>query len=71
MIMPRYEAVETDVDATKQEGWMSHEIVKSEIEGVALLRSWYNEDPTEQKESLGKLKIALDKDRLSDRKLFP
>jgi hypothetical protein len=39
-------------------------------EAIALLKSWYDEDPDEQKKSWEQLKIALDEDRLSDRKLF-
>jgi tetratricopeptide (TPR) repeat protein len=38
---------------------------------VALLRSWLDEDPEEQRETWDYLRKALDKDRLSDRKLFP
>lgn len=37
---------------------------------VELLKSWYQEDPVEQKNNWERLKIALDEDRLSDRKLF-
>lgn len=37
---------------------------------VALLKSWYHEDADEQKKSWERLKVALDEDRLSDRKLF-
>jgi hypothetical protein len=37
---------------------------------ITLLKSWYDEDPDEQKKSWERLKIALDEDRLSDRKLF-
>jgi hypothetical protein len=39
-------------------------------EAVALLKSWYDEDRNDQKESWERLKVALDEDRLSDRKLF-
>jgi hypothetical protein len=39
-------------------------------EAITLLKSWYQEDPDEQKKSWEQLKIALDEDRLSDRKLF-
>ena len=38
---------------------------------LALLRSWYDEDATEQKNTWEQLKVALDQDRLSERKLFP
>lgn len=38
---------------------------------VALLTSWYDEDPAEQKEMWESTKLALDQDRISDRKLFP
>jgi hypothetical protein len=38
---------------------------------LALLRSWYDEDADEQKNTWEQLKIALDQDRLSERKLFP
>lgn len=38
---------------------------------VALLQSWYDEDAEEQKKAWDLLKVALDQDRLSDRKLFP
>ena len=38
---------------------------------VALLESWMQEDPTEQRETLAHLIQALDEDRPSDRKLFP
>jgi tetratricopeptide (TPR) repeat protein len=37
---------------------------------LALLQSWYEEDPREQRETWKYLKKALDEDRLSDRKLF-
>lgn len=37
---------------------------------VALLESWYDEDAEEQKKTWEILKVALDEDRLSDRKLF-
>jgi hypothetical protein len=37
---------------------------------VALLRSWYDEDAEEQREMWESIKVALDEDRLSDRKLF-
>jgi hypothetical protein len=37
---------------------------------IALLKSWYEEDVNEQKESWERLKVGLDEDRLSDRKLF-
>lgn len=39
-------------------------------EAVALLQSWYDEDEGEQRETWEQLRAALDKDRLSDRKLF-
>jgi hypothetical protein len=38
---------------------------------VALLQSWYDEDADEQRDTWEKLKVALDEERLSDRKLFP
>lgn len=38
---------------------------------IALLQSWCDEDAQEQRETWTFLKIALDEDRLSDRKLFP
>lgn len=38
---------------------------------IALLQSWYEDDPQEQKETWEYLKVALDEDRLSGRKLFP
>ena len=38
---------------------------------LALLRSWYDEDADEQEKSWELLKVALDQDRLSERKLFP
>jgi hypothetical protein len=37
---------------------------------VALLESWYDEDAEEQEASWKSIKAALDRDRLSDRKLF-
>lgn len=37
---------------------------------AALLQSWFDEDPEEQKETWEYLKGALDEDRLSERKLF-
>jgi hypothetical protein len=37
---------------------------------VALLQSWYDEDAEEQRKTWELLKVALDEDRLSDRKLF-
>jgi hypothetical protein len=40
-------------------------------EAVSLLKSWYDEDVAEQKASWQSLKIALEQDRISDRKLFP
>lgn len=39
-------------------------------EAIKLLKSWYEEDADEQKESWERLKAALDEDRLSGRKLF-
>ncbi len=36
-----------------------------------LLRSWEDDDPEEQRETLAYLQAALDEDRLSNRKLFP
>jgi hypothetical protein len=39
-------------------------------EAINLLKSWYQEDVDEQRESWERLKAALDEDRLSDRKLF-
>jgi hypothetical protein len=38
---------------------------------LALLTSWYDEDAEEQKEMWESIKLALDQDRLSVRKLFP
>ncbi len=38
---------------------------------VSLLESWYDEDAEEQKTSWKLIKSALERDRLSDRKLFP
>ena len=38
---------------------------------IALLQSWCDEDPQEQRETWEFLKTALDQDRLSNRKLFP
>ena len=38
---------------------------------LALLRSWYDEDADEQKNTWEQLKVGLDQDRLSERKLFP
>lgn len=37
---------------------------------IALLQSWYEDDPQEQKDTWEFLKVALDEDRLSSRKLF-
>lgn len=37
---------------------------------VALLRSWYEEDPQEQRDTLDKLKEILEENRTSDRALF-
>lgn len=37
---------------------------------VDLLQSWFDEDPQAQRETWEYLKVALDEDRLSDRKLF-
>lgn len=37
---------------------------------IKLLRSWREDDEQEQKETWEYLKVALDEDRLSDRKLF-
>jgi hypothetical protein len=39
-------------------------------EAVALLKSWYDEDAGEQKDSWERLRVALDADRLWSRKLF-
>lgn len=39
-------------------------------DAVALLNSWYDENAEEQREMWESIKIALDYDRLSDRKLF-
>ena len=38
---------------------------------IQLLRSWREEAPEEQRETLAYLKQVIDEDRLSDRKLFP
>jgi hypothetical protein len=38
---------------------------------IALLRAWREGDEAEQRDTLTYLKMALDADRLSDRKLFP
>ncbi|HKV32750.1 MAG TPA: hypothetical protein VJP89_00365 [Pyrinomonadaceae bacterium] len=38
---------------------------------ISLLESWYDEDEDEQKASWNLIKAALERDRLSDRKLFP
>lgn len=38
---------------------------------VALLQSWYDEDPEEQRDTWEKLKAVLGEERLSDRELFP
>lgn len=38
---------------------------------VELLRSWCQEDEDEQRETLAHLKVALDENRFSHRKLFP
>jgi hypothetical protein len=43
-------------------------------QALALLQSWYVEESPEreeQRETWEYLKLALDEDRLSDRKLFP
>ncbi len=37
---------------------------------IALLKSWYDDDVDEQKDSWERLKVSLDEDRLSNRKLF-
>lgn len=39
-------------------------------QAIKLLRSWREDDEQEQKETWEYLKVALDEDRLSDRKLF-
>jgi hypothetical protein len=38
---------------------------------IALLRSWRNEDPAQQRKDWESLKQVLEEDRPSDRKLFP
>ena len=38
---------------------------------LALLQSWDDEDPEEQRETLAYLQHVLDEDRLGQRKLFP
>lgn len=38
---------------------------------IALLQSWYDEDPEEQRDTWEKLKAVLGEERLSDRELFP
>jgi hypothetical protein len=38
---------------------------------VALLRSWHDEDPAEQRDTWEKLKVVLGEERLSNRELFP
>lgn len=38
---------------------------------VALLQSWYEEDPADQRDTWEKLKAVLGEERLSDRELFP
>jgi hypothetical protein len=53
---------------SSQDGWTLPQMNASEA--VALLKSWYEEDANEQKDSWKRLKVALDEDRLSDRKLF-
>jgi hypothetical protein len=39
-------------------------------QAIKLLQSWREDDEKEQKETWEYLKLALDQDRLSDRKLF-
>ena len=63
--LPMYAKTERVVDKDK---WALPQINANEA--VALLKSWYEEDPDEQKKSWERLKVALDEDRLSDRKLF-
>ena len=63
--LPMYVKTERVVD---KDAWT---LPQMNVDGaVALLKSWYEEDLDEQKKSWGKLKVALDEDRLSDRKLF-
>ena len=38
---------------------------------VAMLRSWYEEDPAEQRDTWEKMRAVLGEERLSDRELFP
>lgn len=38
---------------------------------LALLQSWDEDDPEEQRETWEYLKVALDEDRMGARKLFP
>ena len=52
----------------KEEDWIAPML--SINEAVALLQSWYAEDPNEHRESWEALKHALEEDRLSDRELF-
>ncbi|MGI9068874.1 MAG: hypothetical protein ACR2HX_21035 [Pyrinomonadaceae bacterium] len=63
--LPMYMKSEQVVD---EDGWTLPQI--NVDAAVALLKSWYEEDVDEQKQSWERLKVGLDEHRLSDRKLF-
>lgn len=63
--LPMYVKTEQIVD---EDGWTLPQI--NVDAALALLKSWYEEDVDEQKKSWERLKVGLDEDRLSDRKLF-
>ena len=63
--LPMYLKTEPRVD---DDGWILPQM--NVDAAVELLKSWYEEDPDEQKKNWEKLKVALDEDRLSERKLF-
>jgi hypothetical protein len=63
--LPMYVKTEPVVD---NDGWSLPQM--NVDASIALLKSWYEEDADEQKQSWENLKVGLDEHRLSDRKLF-
>lgn len=62
---------DTVLPAAKEAAISPEEQMEKNRAAIQLLQSWFDEDEAEQRDTLAKLRIALDEDRLSDRLLFP
>jgi hypothetical protein len=62
---------DTVLPAAKEAAISPEEQMVKNKAAIQLLQSWFEEDEAEQRDTLAKLRIALDEDRLSDRRLFP